>query len=124
MMLSMSAPAIADDPPDEVIQLNQKGIDVFQRVMLGHGFRCKVMGGYVGKYTANNYFVAYLNVKLANTQERAQYALMFKMVPEELICIWRFDEGDKDEPVYWADKALGAYIEREKQNREREKKTK
>jgi hypothetical protein len=35
MMLSMSASALAgDDPPDEVIQLNQKGINVFQRVML------------------------------------------------------------------------------------------
>jgi hypothetical protein len=82
------------------------------------------MDGYVGKYTANNYFEVFLNVKLANTQERAQYALLFKMVPEELICIWRFDEGSKNDPMYWADKAFGAYMEREKKAMEREKKTK
>jgi hypothetical protein len=96
MMLAMAASALGKEKPD-IIQLDREGVYALQRIMSENGYRCKVISGYIEVYMADNYTLTSVEVRIAGTQERRHYILMYQFSPTELFFIKRYDDEDPTE---------------------------
>jgi hypothetical protein len=113
-ILLISGLSLSGELPDKVIKLNKDGIYSIQRIMSASGYHCKVISGEMLVYMPYNAIFTMVKVRMADTHEGRNYVLWHQFSPEKLLAIYRDATEDPNEPPYYPDKGLGAWMERKK----------